>query len=195
MHTLPLAVALTLMIVSTPGKNIITDAVRSLDPNSQVEPAISRMPLMLERKPVFDIPPSIVRFARPASWTPAMTRQAAPRSALRVSRMRPATNATCGTFYDTIDLIAVRRNNFRLVGFDVEALPVPGFALQSPAEGLAIDTSTRDTPTFDLPRAGQIRIRPPIHASIKQPGACVSRYRVSITLEGPRGADPFAGIR
>lgn len=188
---------MTLTILSGPGRHAVIWAVSVLYPGSQAGTATDHNSLMLERNPVFDIPSAMVRLARPPSWSPALIGPTASQSAVYVSRTRLATATTgeCETFYDTIDLTAVRHNDFRLVGFDVEGVPMPGYALQTPAEGLAIDAAPGGMPTYDLYRAGQIRIRPPVFVNTTRRIACLSRYRVSMTLEGPHGADPFAGLR
>ena len=198
MPALQFAIALTLVSDQLPSHRRLTpSAVGTMGRPTAIEPMSRRLPLMVERKQVFDIPLSIVTLARPESWTPPATDPTTTPSALHVARVRPSLDTPCEPFIDYIDLVGVRRNNFRLVGYDVESMPPPpGYTLQSPAEGVAVDTSTRDTPTSDLPRAGQLRIRPPVHVGrVPSPQACISRYRVSITLEGPRGADPFAGLR
>lgn len=198
MPALQFAIALTLVSDQLlPGGGVVPSAVGTICRPVASGPTSRRLPLMLERKQVFDIPLSIVTLARPASWTPPATDPTTTPSALHVTRVRPSLNTLCEPFFDYIDLVGVRRNNFRLVGYDVKSMPPPpGYALRTPAEGVAVDTSTRDTPTSDLPRAGQLRVRPPVHVRrAPSPHACVSRYRVSIALEGPRGADPFAGLR
>ena len=164
-------------------------------PVLKIDPA--RMPLLRERKQVFDIPRRMLTLASPPSWTAPASDSSSPSSALAIQRTRPMMPTPCATFYDYVDLTVPRRNGFRLVAYDVQEVPPPsGYTRRSPVEALAIDTSTRDTPTGDLPAAGQIRIRPPLHVrTILQMSGCSSRYRLSMTLEGPRGMDPFAGAR
>lgn len=104
---------------------------------------------------------------------------------------RGSDDRACGTLYDMIDLAVVRRDHFRLVGFDVEAVLMPGDALQTLEKRITIEVSLGGMPTFDLYRAGQVRIRPPVLVNTARRIACLSRYRVSMTLEGPRGCRPL----
>lgn len=159
--------------------------------------AIPASPLLLlrERREVFDIPAQIVEFAAPALWSPPLTHiPGAPRSALVVERTRGPAQQTCSAFIDRIHLRGAKLNGFRLVAYSAEPMgPRSGHVLQQPLEAIATQITTPDTSTSDLPSADQIRIRPPIY--VRQQGtnrSCWSRYRLSITLEGPRNvADPF----
>ena len=96
-----------------------------------------------------------------------------------------------------IDLTAIRRRGFTIAAFSAEPLtPRYGHTLQSPVEAIAVNSHEGDVYTAFLDKADQIRIRPPLF--VKQDGAsntCWSGYRLTVTLEGPVGVDPFGSFR
>lgn len=152
-----------------------------------------------ERKPVHDWPDRDLTLATPQYWSNPSRGIALnhPPSALAVERVRSPAAAPCATFHDRIDLTAVRKRGFTLVAFNAEPLPPRhGHTLQSPVEAIAVDSREGDVYTAFLDRADRIRIRPPLF--VRQDGGlstCWSGYRLTVTLEGPAGVDPFGAFR
>lgn len=152
------------------------------------------------RRPVYNRPDWDLMLAGPASWSPPSLPIAAdtPPSALAIVRMNGPCDVAIAAFQDRIDLTRVRQNGFVLVAF--EAVPLrsgPGLIPLSPVEAIAVDSGKGDVSTAFLDRADQIHIRPPLfRRSPVNPaamGGCWSGYRLSVTLEGPLGVDPFTG--
>lgn len=155
--------------------------------------------IVLERKEVFDWPDRDLTLAMPQYWS-RPSRDIArnhPPSALAVERVRSLVGTSCTPFYDRLDLTMVRKRRFKLVGYRIDPLPPRfGHVLISPAEAISVNTNAGDVFKASLPDANQIRIRPPLF--VKQEGAlntCWSGYRLSVTLEGPKGESPFGGYR
>lgn len=103
----------------------------------------------------------------------------------------------CGSFYDTVDLREAFRRGFRLSRY--EALPFDASeraSAEDPVlEAVLIDAAGTDVGS-DLPRATGIRIRPPVVAGRSiGPRRCTAGYRLTITLIGPTGIDPFGYLR
>lgn len=152
------------------------------------------------RRQVYNWPDQDLTLARPPSWSPPSPPIAAdtPPSALAIVRTEGPCDAEIAAFQDRIDLMRVRQNGFVLVAF--EAVPLrtgPGLIPLSPVEAIAADSREGDVSTAFLDRAEQIHIRPPLfRRSPVNPatmGGCWSGYRLSVTLEGPLGVDPFTG--
>ena len=160
---------------------------------------VKRPQFARERKQVFDWVDRDLILATPSHWSRPSRDIAAryPKSALAVERTRRQMPATCTTFYDRIDLKMARTRGFRLVGFEAEPLvPPPGHAMTSPVEAIAVNTAQGDVYTAALLDADQIRIRPPLFAKQAwRTNTCWSGYRLTVTLEGPRGASPFGDFR
>lgn len=152
------------------------------------------------RRQVYNWPDLDLVLARPPSWGPPSPPIAAdtPPSALAIVRMEGPCDVAIAAFQDRIDLTRVRQNGFVLVAF--EAVPLrtgPGLIPLSPVEAIAVDSREGDVFAAFPERADQIHIRPPLfRRSPVNPaamGGCWSGYRVSVTLEGPLGVDPFTG--
>jgi len=103
----------------------------------------------------------------------------------------------CGVFYDMVDLSMALARGFHLAGYSADALPQGSDrADEMPVlEAIAIDAAGNDA-TTDLPSAIAIRIRPPVVTLRAEAGmTCGSAYRLSMTLEGPAGIEPFDSAR
>lgn len=152
-----------------------------------------------ERKKVLDIPATEVELAVPHLWSNPVRRISVnyPPSALAVERTRTAVPQACPEFFDRVYLRTAKLNGFRLVGYEAVPLtPRPAHALQKPLEAIAVKLGSPDVSTMDLPAADQIRIRPPLYVMMEGTNQrCWSGYRLTITLEGPVGGDPFRRIR
>lgn len=152
------------------------------------------------RRQVYNWPSQDLMLANPAGWSspsPPISADGPP-SALAIVRMDGPCDTAVAAFEDRIDLTRVRANGFTLVAF--EAVPLrtgPGLIPLSPLEAVAVESRAGDAATAFPERADRIDIRPPLFR--RQPvnpatiGGCWSGYRLSVTLEGPWGVDPFTG--
>ena len=152
------------------------------------------------RRQIDNWPDRQASFANPRSWTAPQRATAAniPPSALAITRTAAICNSTDMPFYDRLDLALPRKRGFTLVAFEAEPLnPELAATLMVPVEAIAVDSDSGDESTAFLDAADQVRIRPPLFRrwGANMPMAdCWSGYRLTITLEGPIGVDPFGPV-
>lgn len=169
-------------------------AAQVVSPAQRVDRDTQLRELPIERREIHDIPANMVRFGDPAGWSGATRLSGKQRGALAAERRRGDSRRPCASWYDWVDLKRVRANGFRLVGYSAAPVAAAGFNETQPLEAIAIETAvSTDRPQMNLPAADGIRIRPPLHGAPGPRGLmrCYSGYRLTITLEGPRGIDPY----
>lgn len=201
MRYVPICLAAAVLAIGPASADKLSPLVLRETP--QIDTVELRVPIKpsgpQERKKILDIPATEVDLAVPHLWSNPVRRISVnyPPSALAVERTRTAVPQACPEFFDRVYLRTVRLNGFRLVGYEAVPLtPRPAHTLQKPLEAIATKLGSPDLSTMDLPAADQIRIRPPLY--VMQEGSnqrCWSGYRLTITLEGPVGGDPFKRIR
>lgn len=102
---------------------------------------------------------------------------------------------------DTLDLSAPRRHGFRLAAFTIEPLPPPRNYTPTTTGGPVrragspfIDADGKET--GQMAQAARIRLSSTgyqFYATRQAPLLCFTGYRVSLSLYGPVGVDPFTG--